>query len=172
MGDYYINHGNQPNMEAAYLFNYSGKPWLTQKWVREIQDRYYGSDPYNAWLGDEDEGQMGSWFVMSAMGLFETKGGASVKPFYEIGSPIFENVTIHLDPKYYPGKTFTIEAKNVSDKNRYIQSATLDGKALNKPWFYHDELVKGGKLTLIMGDKPNENWGSKPGDAPPSMQGD
>ncbi len=168
MEDYYINHGNQPNMQAAYLFNYSGKPWLTQKWVREIQDRYYGSDPYNAWLGDEDEGQMGAWFVMSAMGLFETDGGASVKPFYEIGSPIFNNVTIHLDPKYYPGKTFSIEAKNVSDKNRYIQSASLNGKQLNKPWFYHDELVKGGKLTLVMGDKPNENWGSQPGDAAPS----
>jgi predicted alpha-1,2-mannosidase len=169
MDEYYINHGNQPNMQAAYLFNYSGKPWLTQKWVREIQDRYYGSDPYNAWLGDEDEGQMGAWFVMSAMGLFETDGGASVKPFYEIGSPIFENVTIHLDPKYYPGKTFTIEAKNVSGKNCYIQSATLNGKKLDRPWFYHDELVKGGKLVLIMGDKPNEKWGSQPGDAPPSM---
>lgn len=170
-GDYYINHGNQPIMQAAYLFNYSGKPWLTQKWVRAIQDSYYGSDPYKAWLGDEDEGQMGSWFVMSAMGLFQTDGGASVKPFYEITSPIFKNITIHLDPKYYPGKTFHIEAKNISDKNRYIQSATLNGRALNKPWFYHDELVKGGKLTLVMGSQPNDNWGSKPSDAPPSMTG-
>jgi predicted alpha-1,2-mannosidase len=169
MEDYYINHGNQPNMQAAYLFNYSGKPWLTQKWVREIQDRYYGSDPYNAWLGDEDEGQMGAWFVMSAIGLFETDGGASIKPFYEIGSPIFNSITIHLDPQYYPGKTFTIEANNASDKNRYIQSASLNGKTLNKPWFYHQELVKGGKLILIMGDQPNEKWGSQPNAAPPSM---
>ncbi|MEP7144012.1 MAG: GH92 family glycosyl hydrolase [Ferruginibacter sp.] len=169
MEDYYINHGNQPNMQAAYLFNYSGKPWLTQKWVREIQNRYYGSDPYNAWLGDEDEGQMGAWYVMSAIGLFETDGGASVKPFYEIGSPLFTNITIHLDPKYYPGKTFMIEAKNASDKNKYIQSASFNGKMLNKPWFYHDELVKGGKLLLIMGDKPNEKWGSEAGAAPPSM---
>jgi predicted alpha-1,2-mannosidase len=172
MEDYYINHGNQPNMQAAYLFNYSGKPWLTQKWVREIQNRYYGSDPYNAWLGDEDEGQMGAWFVMSAIGLFETDGGASVKPFYEICSPLFSSITIHLDPEYYPGKTFTIEAKNASDKNKYIQSASLNGKVLNKPWFYHDELVKGGKLTLIMGDKPNEKWGSELGAAPPSMPED
>jgi predicted alpha-1,2-mannosidase len=169
MGAYYINHGNQPNMQAAYLFNYSGKPWLTQKWVREIQDRYYGSDPYNAWLGDEDEGQMGSWFVMSAMGLFETNGGASVNPFYEIGSPLFSKIIIHLDPDYYPGRTFTIEARNVSDENRYIQSAALNGKKLDKPWFYHSELVKGGKLTLVMGSKPNEQWGSAPEDAPPSM---
>jgi predicted alpha-1,2-mannosidase len=169
MEEYYINHGNQPNMQASYLFNYSGKPWLTQNWVREIQDRYYGSDPYNAWLGDEDEGQMGAWFVMSAMGLFETDGGASVNPFYEIGSPIFEKVTIHLDPTFYPGKTFIIEAESVTDKNRYIQSASLNGNKLTKPWFYHSELVKGGKLSLKMGDKPNTKWGSQPEDAPPSM---
>ena len=169
MAAYYINHGNQPNMQAAYLFNYSGKPWLTQKWTREIMDRYYGSTPLHGWLGDEDEGQMGGWYVMSAMGLFQTEGGASVKPFYEIGSPIFEEVTINLDPDYYPGKTFVIEAKNVSDENKYIQSAVLNGEKLSKPWFYHDELVKGGKLVLQMGDKPNKEWGSKPKDAPPSM---
>jgi alpha-1,2-mannosidase, putative len=164
-----INHGNQPNMQAAWLFNYSGKPWLTQHYTREIMKRYYGSTPLHGWLGDEDEGQMGAWFVMSAMGLFQTNGGASEKPFYEIGSPIFPKITIELDPKYYPGKTFTIEARNVSDTNRYIQSATLDGKPLNKPWFYHSELVDGGSLVLEMGPEPNMNWGSKPGDAPPSM---
>lgn len=164
-----INHGNQPNMQAAYLFNYSGKPWLTQKWTREIMDTYYGADPYHGWLGDEDEGQMGAWFVMSAMGLFETDGGASVKPFYEIGSPLFEKVTITLDNQYYSGKNFEIEARNTSDANRYIQSATLDGKPLTKPWFYHADLVDGGKLILEMGPKPNKNWGSKPQDAPPSM---
>jgi predicted alpha-1,2-mannosidase len=172
-GDLYdrvpINHGNQPNMEAAWLFNYSGKPWLTQNYTREIMNRYYGSTPLHGWLGDEDEGQMGAWYVMAAMGLFETDGGASTKPFYEIGSPIFEKVTIALDPAYYPGKNFTIEAHNVSDKNRYIQSATLDGKPLSKPWFYHSDLVDGGSLILEMGPEPNVNWGSKPGDAPPSM---
>ncbi|RLD19460.1 MAG: glycoside hydrolase family 92 protein, partial [Bacteroidetes bacterium] len=169
MSEYLINHGNQPNMQAAYLFNYSGKPWLTQKWAREIMDRYYGSTPLHGWLGDEDEGQMGAWYVMSAMGLFQTDGGASVKPFYEIGSPIFKKITINLDPDYYPGKTFVIEAKDVSASNKYIQSAVLNGEALLKPWFFHDELVKGGKLVLIMGDKPNKSWGSRPEDAPPSM---
>jgi predicted alpha-1,2-mannosidase len=172
-GDLYdripINHGNQPNMQAAWLFNYSGKPWLTQHYTREIMNRYYGSTPLHGWLGDEDEGQMGAWFVMAAMGLFETDGGASVKPFYEIGSPLFEKITISLDPAYYPGKTFVIEARNVSDKNRYIQSAMLDGKPLTKPWFYHSELVDGGSLVLQMGPEPNTAWGSQPGDAPPSM---
>jgi predicted alpha-1,2-mannosidase len=172
-GDLYdrvpINHGNQPNMQAAWLFNYSGKPWLTQNYTREIMDRYYGSTAYHGWLGDEDEGQMGAWFVMSAMGLFETEGGTSAKPFYEIGSPLFEKATINLDPTYYSGKTFTIEAHNVSAKNRYIQSAILDGKPWTKTWFYHSDLVDGGSLVLEMGPEPNKAWGSKPEDAPPSM---
>jgi len=76
---------------------------------------------------------------------------------------------MNLDPEYYPGKSYVIEAKIVSDENRFIQSATLDGKELSKPWFYHDELVKGGKLALIIGDKPNKQRGSRPDDTPPSM---
>jgi putative alpha-1,2-mannosidase len=112
---------------------------------------------------------MGAWFVMSAMGLFETEGGTSIKPFYEIGSPIFEKITIQLDPRYYKGKTFTIIAKGSSDVNRYVQSAQLDGKPLTKPWFYHADLVDGGSLILQMGPKPNMQWGSRPEDAPPSM---
>ncbi|MBI9067068.1 MAG: GH92 family glycosyl hydrolase [Salinivirgaceae bacterium] len=169
MGILPINHGNQPNMQASYLFNYSGKPWLTQKWASEIMANYYGTTPEGGWLGDEDQGQMGAWYVMSAMGLFEMDGGASVKPVYEIGSPKFEKITIHLDEKYYPGGTFVIEAKNASKENVYIQSAKLNGESLNKPWFYHSELVKGGTLQLKMGSKPNTKWGSKAEDAPPSL---
>ncbi|MCF8302948.1 MAG: GH92 family glycosyl hydrolase [Bacteroidales bacterium] len=163
-----INHGNQPNMQAAYLFNHAGAPWLTQKWVREVMNGFY-YDGVDAWPGDEDQGQMGAWFVMSSMGLFEMDGGTSVKPIYEIGSPIFDKVTIQLDEKYYPGGEFVIEVKDNSDKNRYIQKAELDGKPLNKPWFYHKELVDGGKLTLWMGSEPNKEWGSGLDNAPPSM---
>ncbi|MEI6412180.1 MAG: GH92 family glycosyl hydrolase [Bacteroidota bacterium] len=169
MGVLPINHGNQPNMQAAYLYDYSGKPWLTQKWSREIMEVYYGSGAMDGWPGDEDQGQMGGWYVMSAMGLFEMRGGCDVEPTYEIGSPLFDKATIRLDPNYYTGGTFTIEAVNNSKENRYIQSATLDGKPLTKPWFYHKDLVDGGKLVLYMGPKPNENWGSKESDAPPSM---
>jgi predicted alpha-1,2-mannosidase len=157
----FVNHGNQPNMEAGWLFNYSGKPWLTQYWVREILDGFYGTDPVDGYHGDEDQGQMGAWYVMSAIGLFEMDGGASVDPVYEISSPIFEKITIQLDPKYYSGKEFTIEAKNSSKVNRYIQSATLNGKPLNKFWFRHADLIKGGKLVLTMGDQPNKLWASK-----------
>jgi len=115
MGILPVNHGNQPNMQAAYLFNYGGKPWLTQKWVREIMNEYYGDDPEGGWLGDEDQGQMGAWFVMSAMGLFQMDGGASAKPFYEIGSPLFDKVTIHLNQQYYPGEKFVIQANWIWD---------------------------------------------------------
>lgn len=156
----YIAHGNQPNMQAAYLFNYSGMPWETQNYAREIMNRYYGSTPNDGYQGDEDEGQMSSWFVMSAMGLFEMDGGTTDKPIYEIGSPLFNKTTIHLDKNYYSGNDFVIEAVNNSNENRYIQSATLNGKPLNVPWFYHSELIKGGSLKLIMGPKPNKKWGS------------
>jgi predicted alpha-1,2-mannosidase len=154
----FVNHGNQPNMEASWLFNYSGKPWLTQYWVREILDGFYGTGPVDGYHGDEDQGQMGAWYVMSAMGLFEMDGGSSVDPVYEISSPLFEKVTIHLDQNYYKGNEFIIEAKNSSKVNRYIQSAKLNGKALNKFWFRHSDLVKGGNLVLVMGSKPNKGW--------------
>jgi predicted alpha-1,2-mannosidase len=169
MGVLPVNHGNQPNMQAAWLFNHSGKPWLTQYWVREIMDHYYGLSPEDGWLGDEDQGQMGAWFVMSAMGLFQMDGGAAVRPIYEIGSPLFEQVSIRLDEEYYPGGEFIIEARNTTGKNRYVQSATLNGKPLNQSWFYHQDLVKGGKLVLEMGAEPNMEWGSDPSQAPPSL---
>jgi predicted alpha-1,2-mannosidase len=155
----YINHGNQPNMQAAYLFNWSGMPWETQYWAREIMDVFYGTTPESGYQGDEDEGQMSAWFVISALGLFQMDGGTSEKPIYEIGSPLFEKAVIHLDERYYPGGRFTIEARNNSKANRYIQSALLNGKPLGKPWFYHSELVAGGSLVLVMGPKPNEKWG-------------
>ena len=154
----FVNIGNQPNMQAPWLFNYSGKPWLTQYWVREVLDNYFGTDPIDGYHGDEDQGQMGSWFVMSAMGLFQMDGGASVEPVYELSGPIFEKIIIQLDQDYYEGKEFIIEAKNSSSDNRYIQSATLNGKLLDNFWFKHADLVKGGKLVLEMGSEPNKEW--------------
>lgn len=168
MAAFPINHGNQPNMQSAWLFNYSGKPYLTQKWSREIMARYYGVGATDGYPGDEDQGQMGAWYVMSAMGLFQMDGGCAVRPVYEIGSGIFDRVVIHLDKRYYPGGRFVIETRNNSAQNVYVQSALLDGKALNKPWLYHSELVDGGKLILEMGPKPNKRWGAAADQAPPS----
>ena len=154
---YPINHGNQPNMQSSYLFNYADKPWLTQKWTRAIQEKYYGLGPRDAYPGDEDQGQMSAWFVMSTIGLFQMDGGASVNPQYELGSPRFKKVTIHLSDKYYDGNTFVIEAKNASRKNKYIHSAILNGKKLNTWKFPQKELIKGGKLILEMKDVPDKN---------------
>ncbi|QOD61199.1 GH92 family glycosyl hydrolase [Polaribacter haliotis] len=152
---YPINHGNQPNMQSCYLFNYANAPWLTQKWAREIQEKYYGTGTRDAYPGDEDQGQMSAWFVMSTLGLFQMDGGASTNPQYELGSPRFEKVTIHLSDKYYGGKTFVIEAKNASRENKYIHSIMLNGKKLNSWKFPHKELIKGGKLSIEMKNVPN-----------------
>jgi predicted alpha-1,2-mannosidase len=165
----YVNIGNQPNMQAPWLFNYAGDPWLTQKWTREILQHSFGTGA-QGYVGDDDQGQMGSYYVMMAMGLFEMDGGCSLKPIYEIGSPLFDRIVIHLDKKYYPGREFVIEAKNNSPKNVYIQSAALDGKPLNQPWIYHSDVVKGGTLVLVMGPEPNKKWGAAPEAAPPQIE--
>lgn len=166
----YINYGNQPCMETPFLFNYAGKPWLTQYWTRQLIDSVYsGISPQKGYSGDEDQGLMGSLAVLLKIGLFSTNGGTSAKPFYEISSPVFKKITIHLNQKYYPGKEFVIQARNNGSKNYYIQSARLNGQNFDQPWLLHDVLVKGGQLVLEMGSQPNKSWGSDENKAPPSM---
>ena len=121
--------------------------------------RYYGYGISNAYLGDEDQGQMSAWFIMSALGLFQTDGGTRTDPIYEIGSPLYKEVTIDLGNVYGRGKAFAIKARNTSFHNKYVQSATLNGKILTNFWFPASELLKGGVLELIMGPKPNLDWG-------------
>lgn len=150
-----INHGNETSMEVAYMFNWAGAPELTQKWVRAIQEQYYGTTPYDAYPGDEDLGQMSSWFVMSALGLFQMEGGCSVTPMYELGSPRFPKITIHLNKKYSRGESFVIEAVNASKDYKYIKSAKLNGKAVDGFRIPQEEVLKGGKLEIVM-EKDNE----------------
>nr|WP_294873684.1 GH92 family glycosyl hydrolase [uncultured Pedobacter sp.] len=156
------NHGNQPNLHVSWLFNFSGKPWLTQKWTRAICDEFYGTETIHGYgYGqDEDQGQLGSWYVMAALGLFDVKGLTDLRPIIELGSPLFEKATITLGNK----KQLIIESRNTSAENVYVQSATFNGKPLNNCWLYRDELMKGGKMVLIMGAKPNQQWGV---DVPP-----
>jgi predicted alpha-1,2-mannosidase len=156
--EYPLNHGNQPTMQVAWLFNWAGQPWLTQKWARAILEAYYGHNPADAYPGDEDQGQMSSWFVMSSLGLFEMDGGCRVNPIYEIGSPLYPKVVIHLSEQHYGGKTFTIEARNASRTNCYIQSATLNGTPLNRWWVRQKDVVEGGQLVLELGPTPNKEW--------------
>ncbi len=160
------NHGNQPNLHASWLFNFSGKPWLTQKWTRAICDEFYGTEPIHGYgYGqDEDQGQLGSWYVMAALGLFDVKGFTDLKPIVEIGSPVFDKATVRLGN----GKKLVVETKNNAADHVYVQSAEFNGKPLNNCWLYRDELMKGGKLIITMGSEPNMQWGTKI--PPPSVQ--
>ena len=160
------NHGNQPNLHISWLFNFSGKPWLTQKWTRLIGRDFYGTEPIHGYgYGqDEDQGQLGSWYVMNALGLFDVKGFTDLRPIVELGSPLFDKASITLGD----GKRLTIETTNNGKDNMYIQSAAFNGKPLNNCWLYRDELMKGGKLTFVMGPQPNVNWGTQT--PPPSAQ--
>lgn len=160
--DYPVVQGNQQSMHFAFLFNWVDHPWLTQKWSRSIIEKYYGTGLANAYLGDEDQGQMSAWLMMASIGLFQTDGGCSVDPVYEIASPLYEKIVIDLGEKYNRGKQFIIEARNTSRKNMYVQSAVLNGKKLDSFCFPASELLKGGNLILEMGDKPNKNWGTQP----------
>lgn len=153
--------GNEPAFHIPYLYNYSGQPWKTQRMVREIMKLWYNAGPFGL-PGDDDGGAMSAWYVFSAMGFYSVSPG---RPVYVLGSPLFKKVTLNVGD----GKTFVITANNVSDQNKYIQSAELNGKTLSKPWFEHSDIVNGGSLVLEMGPRPNKEWGSALQDAPPSM---
>lgn len=157
--DFPVVQGNQQSMHFAFLFNWVGQPWQTQRWSRSIIDRYYGFDIANAYLGDEDQGQMSAWFVMAALGLFQTDGGCSVEPVYEIGSPLFKKVLIDLGERFGRGTQFVITAKNASRFNKFVQSARLNGKPLDSFSFPAEEMLRGGSLILEMGPQPNTGWG-------------
>lgn len=157
--DFPVVQGNQQSMHFAFLFNWAGQPWQTQQWSRSILDRYYGFGTADAYLGDEDQGQMSSWFVMAAMGLFQTDGGCNVTPEYEITSPLYKKVVINLGNRYGRGTQFVISAPAASKENKYIQRARLNGRVLNSFRFPAGELLKGGRLELEMGPAPNKDWG-------------
>lgn len=156
------NHGNQPSLHISWLFNFSGKPWLTQKWTRLICDEFYGTTGEHGYgYGqDEDQGQLGSWYVLAAMGLFDVQGGVCERPTYQLGSPQFDRIEIDLRGHENAGKKFVIETENNGPGQYYIQGATLNGLPLDQCWFYRDELYKGGTLKLQMGAEPNEQWGA------------
>ncbi|WP_242691737.1 GH92 family glycosyl hydrolase [Desertivirga arenae] len=159
------NHGNQPNLHISWLFNFSNKPWLTQKFTRAINDEFYGTESIHGYgYGqDEDQGQLGSWYVLSALGLFDVKGFSDLRPSIQIGSPIFKRTTVKLGN----GRNLVIETQNNSAENVYVQSARFNGKSLESCWLFRDELMKGGKLELVMGAQPNTSWGLL---SPPSTQ--
>ena len=156
---YPVAHGNQQSMQFAFLFNHVGVPWLTQKWSRSVLDRYYGYDFSNCWLGDEDQGQMSAWLVMASLGLFQTDGGCSATPHFEIASPSFPEAVIDLGGRYGRGQRFVITAHDASRSNKYVQSARLNGKELTSFLIDASDVLQGGELELWMGPEPNRSWG-------------
>jgi len=154
------NHGNQPNLHISWLFNFSGKPYLTQKWVRAICDQFYGTEDVHGYgYGqDEDQGQLGAWYVLAGIGLFDVKGLTEATPNMQIGSPLFDSITISLNPKYYKGKEFIIRTVNNSKENFYIQKASLNNQLQKTPFLKFSDIVNGGTLILEMSNEPNKVW--------------
>lgn len=151
---------NEPSMHVPYLYNYAGKPWLTQKRVRQLLNQWFRNDLMGV-PGDEDGGGLASFVVFSQLGFYPVTPGM---PCYNIGSPVFSHIKIKLSN----GSVFEIKANNASTENKYIQSAKLNGKELNQPWFNHDDMANGGLLELEMGPKANKNWGTAT--PPPSAE--
>ena len=156
------NHGNQPNLHISWLFNFSGKPWLSQKWVRAICNEFYGTDGVHGYgYGqDEDQGQLGAWYVISSLGLFDVKGLTGPDPGFQIGSPLFDRVEIQLNPKYYSGEKLIIETANNSNATPYVGTATWNGRPLNRLQLPFDEVKKGGTLRLGLQATPETKWGN------------
>lgn len=151
--------GNEQSFHVPYLYVYAGAPWKAQKRVRMLMDTWFRNDVMGI-CGDEDGGAMSAWYIFSALGFYPVTPGM---PVYVIGTPLFDQAVIHLPG----GKTFTVTARNNSRQNKYIQSATLNGKPMDRAWFTHDDLVSGGKLVFQMGPRPNKKWGTE--ELPPSF---
>jgi predicted alpha-1,2-mannosidase len=152
--------GNEPSEHVAYLYNYAGQPWKTEFRLRQIMNLWY-DDRVLGIPGDDDGGALSSWYVFSAMGFFPVTPG---RPEYDLGSPIFSRVRISLSN----GKTFAIVARHTSARNKYIQSAQLNGQPLNTPKFTHADIMGGGSLILEMGPRPNKTWGVAAEAVPPN----
>ena len=144
--------GNEPSFHIPYLYNFTDSPWKAQKKIRMLLNTWFPDSIFGI-PGDEDGGGMSAFVVFSFMGFYPITPGL---PIYTIGSPVFEEITIDLPN----GKQFTVSAPGFSETNKYIQQAFLNDKPLNGPWFTHADLIEGGRLKLIMGQKPNRNWGA------------
>jgi predicted alpha-1,2-mannosidase len=154
-------HGNEPSHHVAYLYNYAGQPWKTQELVGKILRSFYTAAPDGV-IGNEDCGQMSSWYVLSALGLYPVD---PVSRTYVFGSPIVRQASMTVGN----GKTFSVVVHNGGLTNMYIQAVSLNGKELLRNYLTHDEIVRGGELVFTMGSRPNKEWGNAAQAGPPSM---
>lgn len=161
MGQY--AQGNQPIQHLVYLYNYAGQPWKSQYWVRQIMDRLYNATE-KGYPGDEDQGGMSSWYVLSALGIYSVCPGTDE---YVIGSPLFPKVTLTMED----GKKFVIEASANSKDNVYIQSATLNGQPLEKNYIRYQDIVNGGTMRFEMSSNPSTSRGTSANASPYSLSG-
>ncbi|MAW95435.1 MULTISPECIES: GH92 family glycosyl hydrolase [unclassified Leeuwenhoekiella] len=154
--NYLYNQGNQPNLHIAYLFNFTNKPWLTQKWVRKISDDFYGTEAVHGYgYGqDEDQGQLGAWFNMAAMGLFDVKGLVEIDPSFQLSTPLFDKIEITTGWD----STVIIDTHNNGPNNYYIQNVELDGNPYHKNSISLQKLKEGVELSYKLGDQPNSGW--------------
>jgi predicted alpha-1,2-mannosidase len=157
-------HGNEPSHHMAYLYDYAGKPWKTQEMVNRICRDFYRNQPEGL-CGNEDCGQMSSWFVFSAMGFYPVTPASGI---YAIGSPLFRKLTISLEN----GKKFIIEAENAGEGKPYISSATLNGKPYSRCFIRHEDIMSGGILKLQMSARPDTIWGTGSDNIPVSSLND
>ena len=155
-------HGNEPSHHIAYLYAFAGQQWKTAALVREILNNFY-TDQVDGICGNEDCGQMSAWYLLSAMGMYPVNPAAGI---YVLGSPLMDETTLKLPD----GKQFIIAAENNSPENKFIQSAQLNGQPYTKSYIRHQDILSGGKLVLVLGSKPNEQYGQAPEDRPRSVQ--
>ena len=139
-------HGNEPSHHIPYLYNWTSQPWKTQYWVREIMNKMYRNN-IDGLCGNDDCGQMSAWYVLSAMGFYAVCPGTDQ---YSLAAPYLPYMKINLEN----GKTFVIKANNVSDKNRYVKSVTLNGKPYNKLYITQQDIMNGGEIIFQMTSKP------------------
>jgi predicted alpha-1,2-mannosidase len=151
----HYRHGNEPGHHYTYLYNYVGQPWKTQEQVREALLANYHNGP-DGLSGNDDCGQMSAWYIFSAMGFYPVTPGSTV---YALTSPLFQKATIMLKGGPYKQGAFTVIARNQSPRNKYIQSATLNGKPLRQPFIQHADIANGSTLIFVMGPRPNKKWG-------------
>jgi predicted alpha-1,2-mannosidase len=152
-------HGNEPSHHAAYLYNFSGQPWKTQKYVAQVLTELYNNHS-DGYAGNEDCGQMSAWYVFSAMGFYPFN---PINGVYSIGSPILQSARMHLQN----GKTFTVLVDNAGKGNCYIQSVELNGKSYAKTYITQKDITTGGTLHFVMGGQPNQQWGTSSADIAP-----
>jgi predicted alpha-1,2-mannosidase len=162
-GQYY-NPYNETDLEAPFEFDFSGRPWRTQAVVRRILRQNYGTTPDGV-PGNDDCGEMSSWAVMSMMGMYSVDPASTA---YELASPVFRRVVIHLHAPY-TGRSFVITAPGASRRNAYIQAVRLNGKTVGQDWLPFAAIRRGGRLRVTLGPEPDRSWAAAPKDAPPSL---